>query len=151
MPETPRAPHGDESELYRELQPQLMRRLRRRVRAREQTLEDACSTAWVQLIRCQPERGESLLGWLYVVACHEAYRLLELDARVPSFEPHAIAQLAGADERAGELRTVALVALEALAALPERSAGCSPRRSPGTATASSSPSSRAHTARSTAT
>ena len=111
---------GDEAALYAELQPKLMRLLRGRVRAREQTLEDACSTAWVQLIRYQPERGESLLGWLYVVACREAYRLLELDARVPSFEPAVLVALAGADERAGELRAVALEALEALGALPER-------------------------------
>ena len=111
---------GDEAGLYRDLQPRLLALLGSTLTVREQTLEDACSTAWVALIRCQPERGESLLGWLYVVACHEAYRLLELDARVPSFEPDALVALAGAEERTGELRAAALEALEALAALPER-------------------------------
>ena len=68
MPDTPLAPQGDESELYRALQPQLLARLHSRVAGSEQTLEDACSHTWVQLMRYQPERGEALAGWLYVVA-----------------------------------------------------------------------------------
>ncbi len=66
------------------------------------------------LIEHQPERGEALLGWLYVVACREAWHLLERDARVPALEPATVAHLAGGGERAGELRSTAL------AALPER-------------------------------
>jgi len=112
---------GDEAELYRDLQPRLLGLLRSTLTAREQTLEDACSLAWVQLIRTQPDRAPSVFGWLYVTARHEALRLIALERRTPALEPagdrHLLAFAApvqdGARERAAE-------ALEALGALPER-------------------------------
>ena len=59
---------GDEAELYRDLQPRLLGLLRSTLTVREQTLEDACSFAWVQLIGTQPARAPSVFGWLYVTA-----------------------------------------------------------------------------------
>ncbi len=119
-PRSAAALRGDESALYRELQPRLLGLVRTRVHAPDQTLEDACSFAWVALIEHQPARGEALLGWLYVVACREAWRLLARAARIPALDPAAVARLAGSDERAAQLRATAIEALEALAALPER-------------------------------
>jgi len=112
---------GDEAGLYRDLQPRLLGLLRSTLTAREQTLEDACSLAWVQLIRTQPHRGPGLGGWLYVTARHEALRLIAIERRTPTLEPagdrHLLAFAApaadGARERAAQ-------ALEALGALPER-------------------------------
>jgi len=109
---------GDESALYRALAPRLIALLRRRVGGPEQTREDACSFAWVQLLRRQPERLH-VLGWLYVVACREAWRLLERDSRclaLPNedLEAHAGAVLAVAAHQA------MLETRDALAALPER-------------------------------
>ena len=111
---------GDEAELYRELQPRLLGLLRSTLTARVQTLEDACSFAWVQLIRTQPDRS-SVFGWLYVTARREALRLIAVERRTPTLEPagdrHLLAFAApaadGARERAAE-------ALEALGAQPER-------------------------------
>ncbi len=114
----PRPLLGDEAALYRRLQPRLMRRLRGRVRAHEGVLEDACSFAWVQLLRRQPSRSE-ILGWLYVVACHEAWRLLELERRAPTMEQELLELAAGGRDE-GPLRDAAREALQALAALPER-------------------------------
>ena len=112
---------GDEADLYRKLQPRLLALLRCSVNARGQTLEDACSFAWVQLIRYQPERGSGVFGWLYVTARHEALRLIAIERRTPTLEPagnrHVLAFREpvedGGRERARE-------ALEALGALPER-------------------------------
>jgi len=112
---------GDEAGLYRDLQPRLLGLLRSALTARVQTLEDACSFAWVQLIRTQPDRAPSVFGWLYVTARREALSLIAVERRTPTLEPagdrHLLAfgQAAevGARERARE-------ALEALGALPER-------------------------------
>ncbi len=111
---------GDEAGLYRDLQPRLLGLLRSTLTARVQTLEDACSLAWVQLIRTQPDRS-SVFGWLYVTARREALRLIAVERRTPLLEPagdhHLLAFRApvhdGARDRARE-------ALEAVAALPER-------------------------------
>ena len=112
---------GDEAELYRELQPRLLALLGWTVSTREQTLEDACSFAWVQLIRYQPDRGSGVLGWLYVTARREALRLIAIEARTPVLEPagdhHLIAFRTPAEEGSRER---AREALEALGALPER-------------------------------
>ncbi len=111
---------GDEAGLYRDLQPRLLARLRSTLTAREQTLEDACSLAWVQLIGTQPDRS-SVFGWLYVTARHEALRLIAAERRTPTLEPagdrHLLAFAAPAADRARER---AAQALEALGALPER-------------------------------
>ena len=112
---------GDEADLYRDLQPRLLGLLRRSVIARHQTLEDACSFAWAQLISHQPQRGPDLLGWLYVVARREALHQTRLERRTPTLEPdgdrHLLAFRAPVQDATRER---AREALEALAGLPER-------------------------------
>ena len=112
---------GDEAGLYRELQPRLVGLLRATLVVGAQTLEDACSFAWVQLISHQPERGRDLLGWLYVVARREALHQTRLERRTPILEPtgdHHV--LAFRDPAQDATRERAREALEALAGLPER-------------------------------
>ncbi len=65
---------GDEEELFRELQPMLLRRTARRVSAPYAVIEEACSLAWLQLLRCRP-RPEEPAAWLTVVARQEGWRL----------------------------------------------------------------------------
>ena len=76
---------GDEAELYRDLQPRLLGLLGSTLTARVQTLEDACSFAWVALIGTQPDRS-SVFGWLYVSARREALRLIAAERRTPTLE-----------------------------------------------------------------
>ena len=69
-------PHlrGDETELYRRHHRTLLSLTRRKVTAPEELIEDACQFAWLTLCRHQPER-RNVVGWLVVVARHEAFRL----------------------------------------------------------------------------
>jgi len=112
---------GDEADLYRHLQPRLLGLLRSTLTVRAQTLEDACSFAWVQLISHQPQRGPDLLGWLYVVARREALHQTRLERRTPTLEPTGDRHLlAFRDPAQDATRERAREALEALAGLPER-------------------------------
>jgi len=112
---------GDEADLYRELQPRLVGLLRATLVVGAQTLEDACSFAWVQLISHQPQRGPDLLGWLYVVARREALHQTRLERRTPILERAGDRHLlAFRDPAQDATRERAREALEALAALPER-------------------------------
>ena len=72
---------GDEAELFRRYGDWLVRVTRLRLQCSEALAEDACAHAWLQLCRTQPERSESLPGWLRVVALHEGFRLLRRAAR----------------------------------------------------------------------
>jgi RNA polymerase sigma factor (sigma-70 family) len=115
--------HGDEGDLFRRLQPRLLRAVRREVTASEEVIEDACSFAWSQLLRCQPRR-DTVYGWLCKTAIREAWRLSRRerrDVRVEGFTPDGDGE--GLQLRAPvELETMidARCALAALAALPER-------------------------------
>jgi len=90
---------GDESELFALHHSRLVAQLSRRLGGDRGVAEDACTLAWVQLLRLQPERGDTLYGWLYVTAKHEAYRILRERAR-----EHAAHQAAaaGSDPRASD-------------------------------------------------
>lgn len=66
--------HGDESTLFAQLAERLERVLAGKVNAPQVVIEDACQSAWLILLRRQPDR-ETLFAWLVVVAKHEAYRL----------------------------------------------------------------------------
>ena len=111
------------AELYTEFASTLKRITRRRVHTSPETVEDACSTAWLTLVRCRPYRN-SVRGWLIAVAQHEALRLDRADRRIEPLatgdcntdehpEPAAPADTI---EHALELAE----ALAALASLPER-------------------------------
>lgn len=71
---------GDEAELYRLHHERLVRSVTRAVSAPRPLIEDACQTAWLILLRCQPDRSR-VFAWLRTVAVHEAYRLSAVDRR----------------------------------------------------------------------
>jgi hypothetical protein len=119
----PRKPRGDLEKLYRRHHRELHHAVSRAVRAPNELIEDACQTAWVILLRRQPER-EAVFAWLRVVAIHEAYRLSALDrrdARLERLRPQdgnwreVIAEPRSLDDAVD-----ALEALRVLASLPER-------------------------------
>jgi len=73
--------HGDEAKLFAAHHGELVNQLARRLGGDRDTAEEACALAWLQLLRVQPERSESIGGWLYVTAKHEAWRLYRLRSR----------------------------------------------------------------------
>lgn len=73
-------PRGDEDALYRAHHAELRRTVARAVNAPRELIEDACQTAWTMLLRNQPDRY-AIVGWLRVVAIHEAYRLSATERR----------------------------------------------------------------------
>lgn len=76
MSPTARKPlRGDETTLYRTYEARLKRAVYSRVRGVDQAVvEDACSFAWLQLLRHQPDRP-TVFPWLLQVATREAWRL----------------------------------------------------------------------------
>lgn len=71
---------GDEAELFERHGERLVRLVRSTTGASRQVAEDACSFAWIQLLRRQPER-DAVFAWLRVVATREAVRLLKRQLR----------------------------------------------------------------------
>jgi RNA polymerase sigma factor (sigma-70 family) len=76
---------GDEAALFLEHQRFLLRVTARRFGGSQELAEDACGFAWLQLLRCQPDR-EAVVGWLRVVARNEGLRLLRISRREPFLE-----------------------------------------------------------------
>jgi RNA polymerase sigma factor (sigma-70 family) len=120
---------GDEAELFAEHSEQLLRIVRSVVAAPEALIEDACSMAWEQFMRYQPERGPTLVGWLRVVAVREAWRLSKIQRGHPALEElvHPKAQARGETWEAiipgtsdTERQLEAKRALAVLAELPEK-------------------------------
>jgi hypothetical protein len=56
---------GDEAALFLEHQRFLLRVTARRFGGSQELAEDACAFAWLQLLRCPPDR-EAVVGWLRV-------------------------------------------------------------------------------------
>jgi RNA polymerase sigma factor (sigma-70 family) len=81
----PPTQRGDEAELFERHGDELVRIVQRALGVHRHIAEDACSFAWLQLLRLQPER-ERVVGWLRVVAINEALRLLRGRARHAMFE-----------------------------------------------------------------
>jgi RNA polymerase sigma factor (sigma-70 family) len=113
----PRMLRGDEAQLYRDHSAALRAAVRHFVHAGDEVVDDACSFAWLQLMRRQPNR-DTVFAWLRTVAVREAWRICERDAREPTTE-HLPAKY---EPRRGDLtrETEARDALRALAALPPR-------------------------------
>jgi RNA polymerase sigma factor (sigma-70 family) len=65
---------GDEPVLFREHHPRLRNHVARVVRTSRANVEDACSFAFLQLLRHQPGR-EHVYGWLLRTATREAIKL----------------------------------------------------------------------------
>jgi RNA polymerase sigma factor (sigma-70 family) len=117
----PDGTRGDEDELYRLHQRGLLRAVARSVNGSQELIEDACQSAWVILLRCQPDRSPALFAWLRTVAVHQAYRLSRQERRTVMLEDlagdhdwEALLGLSPPLENAIEARR----ALETLAALP---------------------------------
>src|SRR4051794_28847196 len=106
---------GDEAHLYRVHHAELERAVRRAVLGPDACVEDACSFAWLQLLRLQPNRA-TVFGWLRTVAIHEAWRLARRERRDQHFEV-PLDPCGGEDL---EHRVAARAVLRSLAALPER-------------------------------
>lgn len=121
----PVALRGDEHQLFVDLQPELVGMLRATLVTRDQTVEDACGFAWMQFVVHQPQRRYAR-AWLYVVARHEALRLIDCEDRMvltgnaeECVAPRPAAAF-GAEDEPDPLRARAVEALEALAGLPAR-------------------------------
>lgn len=69
---------GDEAALFEAWAPRLLRSVGSCVNTSDANIQDACSIAWIQLLRCQPRR-ETALAWLVTVAKREAIRLDRAD------------------------------------------------------------------------
>jgi RNA polymerase sigma factor (sigma-70 family) len=118
---------GDEALLFERLNPRTLRTLRRQIASSDALIDDAVSYAWMQLLRCQPDR-ESVYGWLCKVAIHEAYRLSQRerrDIRVDGFIADADDETldpaaALTFEETSEQRATAREALTVVAGLPVR-------------------------------
>jgi RNA polymerase sigma factor (sigma-70 family) len=117
---------GDEAELYLRHHHELVRAVARAVNASRELIEDACQTAWLILLRRQPDRNR-VFGWLRTVAIHEAYRLSGIERRDVRLD--ALASVDGvvrgpelvADRRSCIDRHLeARLALERVAELPVR-------------------------------
>jgi DNA-directed RNA polymerase specialized sigma24 family protein len=89
---------GDEAALFLEHQRFLLRVTTRRLGGSQDVAEEACAFAWLQLLRCQPDR-EAVVGWLRVVARNEGLRLLRISRREPSLEDKPAQRT---DPRSGE-------------------------------------------------
>jgi DNA-directed RNA polymerase specialized sigma24 family protein len=118
-------PRGDEGELFARHHAALVRAVRTAVRAPEALIEDACASAWAILLRRQPERSDTLFGWLRTVAIHEAYRLSREQRRTTSLDELGFAGGEPGDAFLKDRRSLddaveARRALRVLAALPER-------------------------------
>ena len=108
---------GDETALFAELHPKLARQVGRLVRTREENVQDACSFAFLQLLRYQPSR-ESVFSWLLAVAVREAVKLDQRGRREPPLPAREDGvELEPVDERADpEIVLETIAALEAIAA-----------------------------------
>jgi RNA polymerase sigma factor (sigma-70 family) len=110
--------HGDETELFQLHGERLVRIVQGVLGAPRHVAEDACSFAWLQLLRLQPER-ERIVSWLGVVAVNEARRLLKGQARHAEFDEEAVdtAALTGGVHPKLDLMVEAREAIEQVAAL----------------------------------
>ena len=89
--------------------------MRRAVHGPDALVEDACQTAWVILLRAQPDRA-TVFAWLLTVATHEAWRLSAADRRSCPLTRPDDTELDGLDARPRRPRPGAC----------ERSRGCTP-------------------------
>lgn len=115
---SPIVSRGDEEALFRAHHAKLVHTVRRAAGVSDQAAEDACSFAWMQLLRYQPDRP-TVFAWLVTVAVRNAWRTGRSTRGVDSLD--AIGdweQLLGEDVAAAALD--ARAALRDLAALPDR-------------------------------
>ncbi len=114
----PRMLRGDEAEVYNAHRLALECAVRRAVNAPAACIEDACSFAWLQFLRLQPDR-DTVFPWLRTVAIREAWRLSRRERRDGHLEDAPAWEERTATESLRRT-TEAHHALESLAALPHR-------------------------------
>jgi RNA polymerase sigma factor (sigma-70 family) len=68
-------PAWDAAELFRAEHERLVGLVEGRLGVSHEVAEDACSLAWLQLLR-RPPRRENVVGWLYQVAKYETFAIL---------------------------------------------------------------------------
>jgi RNA polymerase sigma factor (sigma-70 family) len=106
---------GDEASLFSQHHVTLRRRVGRLVNTSDANVDEACSFASLQLVRCQPRR-ETTLAWLTTVSVREAVRLDRRDRRDR--------QLVSGEEISDHCESLthaeAFAALEVVASLPPR-------------------------------
>ncbi|HEU0304242.1 MAG TPA: hypothetical protein VFR32_06650 [Gaiellaceae bacterium] len=97
--------------------------MQRLVNTSPDIVDDACNFAWMEFIRCQPDRQRSWRSWLITVAQREAWKLHAKEAS------HVGAEIPDRDGLLHEatdprdllsVRAELRVALDSLAAVPER-------------------------------
>ena len=86
MADEPKPQQGDEAELFALYNDALMRRVARVVRTSPETIEDACSIAWAQFLRHQPDRDREWRAWLFKTAQREAWALDQARYGTRSFD-----------------------------------------------------------------
>src|SRR3954447_16104820 len=86
MADEPKPQQGDEAELFALYNDALMRRVARVVRTSPETIEDACSIAWAQFLRHQPDRDREWRAWLFKTAQREAWALDQARYGTKSFD-----------------------------------------------------------------
>jgi hypothetical protein len=83
---------GDEGSLFAEHHATPRARVGRWVNTSDDNVEEACSFAWMQLVRCQPAREPAVLPWLTTVADDERISPLLRTTRdlhtLPTALPH---------------------------------------------------------------
>ena len=97
---------GREAELFRRHHHALVTMVQGRLDVPRELAEDACSLAWLQLLR-RPPSHENIVGWLYLVAKREALALLfrygreeeSEDAADPMIEPDHLDAVVAKQER----------------------------------------------------
>ena len=112
---------GDEGELFAQYAAQLQRIVSSQVTTSRANVEDACSFAWLQMLRHQPAR-ETLLSWLATTGMREAVRLHRRAARVDALPDDSGDGRSAIVEHSIDAHLERLVAAETIA-----SAGLRPR------------------------
>jgi RNA polymerase sigma factor (sigma-70 family) len=108
---------GDEAQLFRNHELPLRAAVRHFAHVDEAIVDDACAHAWLQLMRCQPDRATAF-AWLRTVAVREAWRLSKLERRDVRLDAMPSVHDSGRDAVVPSID--AREALRYLAALPHR-------------------------------
>jgi DNA-directed RNA polymerase specialized sigma24 family protein len=86
----------------RAFQPRLWHIVRSKVCTTPEMIDDACARAWMEFVRCQPDRDRPWRAWLVTTAEREAWRLHRAEVLHAELGIHgADDQAKGADGREG--------------------------------------------------
>jgi DNA-directed RNA polymerase specialized sigma24 family protein len=106
MPDSDAFPpaHGDEADLFRELNDELMCSTSTAPSSiRRHRTEDACAHAWMQFLRHRPSRESNWRGWLFRVARREAWRIERKGRDHAGQNLHPLDEIEGAKDSIGAI------------------------------------------------